>query len=62
MSTRRTGNLLVAPVFGRVRTRADKQKPHSFSFECGVLVAAGRNASGRYCRRGGVGNVTINVP
>ena len=50
MSTRR-GYLLVAPIFGRVRTRADKHKPHSYSFECGVLVAAERNASDGRSRR-----------
>lgn len=32
---------------------ADKHKPHSYSFECGVLVAAERNASSGHCRRDG---------
>ena len=42
---------LAVPTLGRVRTHADKHKPHSFSFECGVLVAAERNALGKHCRR-----------
>ena len=33
-----------------VRTHADKHKPHSFSFECGMFVAAERNASDRRSR------------
>ena len=44
--------LLTVPILGRVRTRADKHKPHFYSFECGVLVAAERNASDGHCRRG----------
>ena len=43
--------LLLVPILSRVRTHADKHKPHSFSFECGVLVAAERNASDRHSRR-----------
>ena len=38
-------HLLSVPILSRVRTHADKQKPHSFSFECGVLVAVVPNAS-----------------
>ena len=44
-------SLLTVPILGRMRTRADKHKPHSYSFECGVLVAAERNASDGHCRR-----------
>ena len=33
-----------------VRTHADKHKPHSFSSECGMFVAAERNASDKRSR------------
>ena len=55
--------LLAVPILGRVRTRADKHKPHFYSFECGVLVAAERNASYGHCRRvsfaGGVSDIWV---
>jgi len=61
MSTRR-GYLLAAPIFGRVRTHADKHKPHSFSFECGVLVAAERNASYGCFRRQPLADAYLPTP
>ena len=55
--------LLAVPILGRVRTRADKHKPHFYSFECGVPVAAERNASYGHCLRvsfdGGVSDIWV---